>query len=74
MASAKSESVYHSMREFDEATFPGLVARQTAASDYEHPSEAGTRLAKEVLATLPASKKAKRKAGKRSPVATTDNA
>jgi len=70
MASNKSEAVYHTMQEFDEAMFPGLVARRAAASEYEHPSEAGTRLAKEILATLPASRKPQRKARKRAATTT----
>jgi hypothetical protein len=50
--SKKKAEVFRTIGEFDSEMFPEDVARRNQESEYEHPREAGARLAEDVLSGL----------------------
>jgi len=56
-ATKKNSKVFRTVGEFESEMFPEDVARRNEEGIYEHPSEAGARLAEEDLAVLRARKR-----------------
>ena len=52
MARVNKKKVFRTIGEFDSEMFPDDVARRNEESEYEHPREAGVRLAEDVLSGL----------------------
>ncbi len=48
----KEAEVFRTVGEFESEMFPDDVARRNQESEYEHPGEAGVRLAEDVLSGL----------------------
>lgn len=48
----KEAKVFRTVGEFESEMFPDDVARRNQESEYEHPGEAGVRLAEDVLSGL----------------------
>lgn len=48
----KGADVFRTVGEFESEMFPDDVARRNEESEYEHPGEAGVRLAEDVLSGL----------------------
>jgi hypothetical protein len=66
MAKDVKDKVFRTVGEFEAKMFPDDVARRNEESEYEHPREAGVRLAEDVLSRL-RSKPRQRRARGRSP-------
>jgi len=62
--SQKSVKVFHTVREFESEMFPNDAERREQEDEYEHPREAGLRLAEDVLAGLRPKAPRRRNAGK----------